>query len=313
MTISNTTTLAELIDRVWDKPFTDLVSRDYFMLKRIPKLSGAGDGVRWKVQNDTKNTSAASYSEGDSAGTAVAHAYLDAKLVWKYVWVWIEVTGQMQAQAEGMGGFEGYRNVLQNETEQSILDLRNAINTMLLATSLSSATDIDGFGIAVKNSTTYATIDPTTYTAWKSHADTTTTALSLAAMQGVKTTVEDTPRFGNVSCIPTTPTIWNYYGNLMQSQRRFTAEQKLDGGFQALDFEGVPVVKVPGFPTSRMDFWSETDAKGNANFQYRVLKNFETKDKSGGAADSMKFMVTHYSQLQIRNRRTQGYLSAITS
>lgn len=311
MAISNTSALAELIDRVWDKPFTDLVSRDFFMLKRIPKLSGGGDGVRWKVQNDVKNTSAASYSEGDGAGTAVAHQYLDARLVWRYVWVWIEVTGQMQAQAEGMGGFDGYRNVIQNETEQSILDLRSAINTMLLATSLGSASDIDGFGVGVKNSTSYATIDPTTYTAWKSYANSTSSALTMALMQDVKTTVEDTPRFGNVSVIPTGPVQWNNYGNLIAAQRRFTPQQTLDGGFQALDFEGVPVVKVPGFPTSRMDFWSEKDAKGKANFQYRVLKNFETKDKSAGTADSMKFMVTHYAQLQVRNRRTQGYLSAL--
>lgn len=311
MVISNTTQLAELIDRVWQPQFVNLVARDDFMLRRMPHITGAGDGVRWKVQAKDTNTSAASYSEGDAAPTAVGHKFLDAKLNWKYNWVGIEVTGQMQAQAMGKGGFEGYRDVLATETEQSVLDLKNIINTQLLAASLVSSTDIDGIGIGVKSATSYAGIDPATYTEWASDLGD-TGALTIAIMQDNKTTAEDTPRFGNVSVITTTPTLWNAYGNLVQSQRRYMKGERLDGGFQALDFEGVPVVKVPGHTSGRMYFLTEKDKKGQAIFQFVTLQPFKTLDKSAGAADSLKLIVTSYCQLQVRNRRPHSYSASLT-
>lgn len=312
MAIGNTTQLAQLINRVWDGPFAELISRDEFFLKRFKHVPGGGDGVRWHVQDDAKNTSAGSYSESAGLPTAVAHTYLDARITWRYVWVGVEVTGQMQAQAEGQGGFEGYRDVLQSEIEQSMLDLRSKINDMLLATTLGAGTDIDGIGIPVLDSGVYATIDPAVNTAWASyrnHNSGTPRAVTVALMQDVKTKVEDTPRFGNVSVITTSPTQFNAYGNLLTSLRRFQgASQTLDGGFQALDFETVPLVKVPGHVAGRMYFLTEKDKKGNANFQYRVLQNFKTLDKSQAKADAMYFLMTHYANLQCRNRRTQGVL-----
>jgi len=165
----------------------------------------------------------------------------------------------------------------------------------------------------VKSITTYATIDPAVNTAWASYLNSTATALTIAMMQDVKTTVEDLPRLGNVSVMTTTPTIWNEYGNLLVAQRRYVgADQTLDGGFQALDFEGVPVVKVKGHVSSRMYFLTEKDSRGEAVLQYRVLLNFDTQDKSQSAADSQLFMVRHYAQLQNRNRRVHGYLSAVS-
>lgn len=314
MAIGDTTQLAELINRYWDKPFADLVARDYWMLKRFPHVPGKADGPRWKVQADAKNTSAAGYAEGAALPTAVAHRWLDAKLAWKFVWVGVEVTGQTKAQMKGEGGFTGYSDALAVEVEQSLLDLRDKINTMLLATTV-GANDIDSILTGVDDAVTYASINPATFTEWKSYSNNNTgtnRALTIALMQDVKTSVEDTPRFGNVSVVMTTPSIWNTYGNLLTSLRRFSPQAKLDGGFQALDFEGVPVVKVPSHPANRLLFLSEKDKQGNASIQYRVLKNFETLDKSQSKADSMFFLITHYAQLQCRSRRIHGLLEDIS-
>lgn len=308
MAIGNTAQLAELINRVWDEPFAELISRDEFLLKRFPKVDGSGDGVRWHVMADQKNTTAASYAEGAAQPTAVAHKYLNAFLTWRYVWAWVQVSGQAIAQTRGEGGF---RQALQNELQESMLDLRNQINNYLLANT-ATATDIDGVQTSVTNSGVYANIDPATYTEWAAYLNTTASALTIALMQDVKTKLEDMPRLGQVSVILTGATQWNNYGNLLTSLRRFTPEQTLDGGFQALDFEGVPVVKVRGYATGRMDFLSEKDQMGNANFVYRTLKNFDTQDKSQQVADGALFAVYHYANLQCRNRRINGALTALT-
>ncbi|HXI16134.1 MAG TPA: phage major capsid protein [Chloroflexota bacterium] len=312
MAIANTTQVAGLIDRVWQPTFVDLLSRDDFLMKRLPKAKGYGDGIRWKVIADAKNTSAGSYAEGAGLPVAVGHAFLDAFLTWRYEWVGIEVTGQAQAQAAGPGGFSGFNDVLESEISQSVMDLKNTINTHLLATTLGAATDIDGIGIGILDSGIYANINAATYPEWAAYrAGNAGVArpLTIALMQTVKTAVEDQPRGGNVTVITAPPTQFNAYGNLLTAQRRFTSSETLDGGFQSLEFEGTPVVKVANHPAGRMYFLSEKGRGGEANLQYVTLQNFKTLDKSQGRADSMYMLVTHYAQLQIRNRRTQGVLT----
>lgn len=311
MAIGNTTQLAELIRLNYDAAFASLISRDEFMMQRLPKQPVTGDGIRWKVQDDAKNTSVGSYAESASLPTAVAHKYLEAKLTHRYVWGVIEVTGQAIAQTQGEGGFKA---ALRSEIDETMLDMRNQINSYLLGAT-AAGTDIDGIQTWNKDSATYATIDPATYTGWAAYKNAnsgTARALTVALMQDVKTKVEDTPRFGKVSVILTGPTQWNNYGNLLTSLRRFRPEDTLDGGFQALDFEGVPVVKVPSFVSGRMDFISERDNKGQANIVYRVLRNFDVQDKSQTVADGAKFVIYHYANVQCRNRRINGFLADLS-
>ena len=89
--------------------------------------------------------------------------------------------------------------------------------------------------------------------------------------------------------------------------------ETLDGGFMALDFEGVPVVKVPNHATQRMYFLTEKDKKGQAVFQFVTLQPFKTLDKSQGAADSVRLLVTNYANLQCRNRKIHSYATGLTS
>lgn len=311
MAIGNTTQLAAIIRDVYDDAFATLISRDEFLLMRFPHVKGAGKKINWKVQDNVLNTSAASYAEGASLPTAQAHAYLDANLTWRYVWAVVEVTGQAIAQTDGEGGF---KKALSSEMDESMLDLRNQINTYLLGNT-GTATDIDGIRTVLTNSGTYAALAVATYARWAPYVNAnggTPRALTLALMQDVKTTVEEQPRNGRVSVILTGATQYNNYGNLLTSQRRFVNTQSLDGGFLSLDFEGVPVVKVPNYPTGRMDFLTEKDKKGQALFQYRVLRNFDTQDKSQTVADGAKFVLYHYANLQLRSRKEQGSLQDLS-
>jgi opacity protein-like surface antigen len=312
MAIGTSSQLAELMRQHFDPVFSDLVSRGSWAYRRFTKKPSDSKAIEWKVQADSKNTSVASYAEGAGAPTAVAHKWLDARLTYRFVWGRVKVTGPAQAMAKGPGGFDGFQSLFETELDQTMQDMTDAIDTMLLASSLGSGTDIDGLGIGVLDSATYANIDPNTYTEWKAyrnHNSATPRALTIALMQDVKSTVEDGPRYGSVSVITAPPAQWNAYGNLLTAQRRYTGSEKMDGGFQALEFEGTPVVKVPKHVAGRMYFLSEKQRGSSAaNIQYRTLKNFDVQDKSAGAADAMDFEITHYANVQICNRRTNGLL-----
>jgi hypothetical protein len=311
MPIGTSSQLAELIRQHFDPVFSDLVSRNSWAYKHFKGKPGYGKAIEWKVQADVKNTSVGSYAEGDAAPTAVAHKWLDAKLTWRYVRGRVKVTGPAQAMAKGPGGFDGFQDLFKTELDQTMQDMKDGIDTMLLATSLGAGTDIDGMGIGILDSAIYANIDPTTYTEWKAyrnHNGAVSRALSIALMQDVKSSVEDSPRYGNVSLITAPAAQWNAYGNLLTAQRRYTGSETMDGGFKSIEFEGAPVVKVPKHASGRMYFLSEKERGGQQNLEYRTLKNFDVQDKSAAAADAMEFEITHYANLQVRNRRINGVL-----
>lgn len=118
-------------------------------------------------------------------------------------------------------------------------------------------------------------------------------------MRDVKGTVE--ARNGRVTAIYCGSKQWYRYGDLLRSERRQQNSITLTGGYQALDFEGIPLIKVPGYSQTRMDFVDEN------LLEYVVLKDFEAKPMAK-TKDSDVIWVTHYSQLVCRNPYRMGSL-----
>ena len=123
------------------------------------------------------------------------------------------------------------------------------------------------------------------------------------ASESVKTNVEN--RGGRVSAIYTGSDQFYAYGDLLVSQRRQNNPTTLTGGYQSLDFEGIPLIKVPSYPTGRMDFVDE------AMLEYHVLKDF-TAMPMAKVADADNIWVVHYSQLVCRNPYRMGSLQDLS-
>jgi hypothetical protein len=127
-------------------------------------------------------------------------------------------------------------------------------------------------------------------------------ALTIPLMQAVMTEMEKSSRKSKISAILTNRKHFYDYGNILTPDRRYTATERLDGGFMAVDFEGLPVVSVPNMPAGAMYFLDES------TWSYYVLQNFEVKPKSTNK-DSDYFLITHYSNLICKDPRKNAKIT----
>jgi hypothetical protein len=296
---ADTTTLADLIVQLYRGPWVEALWTNTFLFTRIQRKSGVGEGVRWPVRY-AGNTSAGSYAESDTGAGAGNQGFKKAFLSWKLNKVEVEVTGLAQAVGDAGGMIVP---ALRTELDLGLSDLRGNINAQLMSDGSGNASkDITGLYAAIADTGTYAGLDRGTYTWWKSYVSAnggTPRNLSEELMRDVKSTVE--ARGGRVTAIYAGSKQWYRYGDLLRAERRQQNPTSLTGGYQALDFEGIPLVKVPGYSQTRMDFVDEE------LFEYVVLKDFEAKPMAK-TKDSDVIWITHYSQLVCRNPYRMGSL-----
>lgn len=296
---ANTQTLADLIVQLYKGPWVEALFTNTFLLTRIQQKQGAGDGVRWPVRY-AGNTSAGSYAEGDSGAGAGNQGFKKAYLGWKLNKVEVEVSGLAQAVGDAGGMIVP---ALRTELDLGLADVRGNINTQLMSDGAgNSGKDITGLFAAIADTGTYAGLDRGTYTWWKSYVSANggiPRNLTEELMRAVKSTIE--ARGGRVTAIYAGSAQWYRYGDLLRAERRQQNPTSLTGGYQALDFEGVPLIKVPGYSQTRMDFVDEE------LLEYMVLKDFEAKPMAK-TKDSDVIWVTHYSQLVCRNPYRMGSL-----
>lgn len=302
-----------LINEVFDPVFAEILQRNTFFLSRMPVKGSTAERLKWRV-HVSGNNSAGSYGEVDPLGTAGMQGYTTAELQWRLNKVLVEVTGLAQAVSEG----EGFvRSLLQNELEEALPDLQEDINSQLLSDGTGNgAKDLTGLYAAVDDGTdvaTYAGIVRAAQANWKSYCNRNggvNRALTLALMRDVKRTVESHPRNGRVTAIYCGEAQWDAYGALLigstESKRQYNDNiQTLAGGWQSLGFEGVPVIKVPGYDAHRMDFVDERW------FTYFILRNFVT-EKLAKTKDVDTFFMKHYSQFRCKDPYKQGSLRDLT-
>jgi len=301
---ANTTTLAELIVQLYRGPWVEALFTNTFLLTRIQQKQGVGEGVRWPVRY-AGNTSAGSYAEGDSGAGAGNQGFKKAFLTWRLNKVEVEVSGLAQAIGDNGGMIVP---ALRTELDLGLSDVRGNINSQLMSDGTgNSGKDITGLFAAIADTGTYAGMDRGTYTWWKSYVNAnggTPRNLSEDLVRTVKSMVE--ARGGRVTAIYAGSTQWYKYGDLLRAERRQQNPTSLTGGYQALDFEGVPLIKVPGYPQTRMDFVDE------ALLEYVVLKDFEAKPMAK-TKDSDVIWITHYSQLVCRNPYRMGSLQDLAA
>lgn len=297
-------TLAELIVELYGPPWVEALGQTTFLLTRIHRVDGVGEGVRWPVRY-AGNASVGSYGETDAGAGSGNQAFKKAFLDWRLNKVEIEVTGLAQAVGAGGGMIAA---PLQTELRLGLADLQAAINTELMTDGTGNAgKDITGLLAAIADTGVYAGLDRASYAWWKAYvlaAGGVPRALTEELMRQVKMEMQD--RGGVLTAIYTSAVHWYQYGDLQVSQRRQTNVQTLTGGYQALDWEGVPIIQVPGYPTSRMDFIDER------LLEYTVLKDFAAEPMAK-TKDSETIWIKHYSQLVCRNPYRCGSLQDLST
>lgn len=316
------TDLADQIVRLYGPAFVTTLTTKVFLLTRLQELGLVREGrpsLDWQV-NYAANSAVGSYGEGDTAAGSGKQLFKKATLGYKSVRAEIGMTGQALAVSEAGGLFV---DQLRTEIDNGLRDMRKSIETQVLSDGTgNSGKDITGLRAAIGDTGTYAGLDRGSYVWWKAYVNAnggTPRNLSEALIAAVMDEVlERGADLANVE-IWCGPTQWRNFGGLYKGERRQTPTS-LTGGYQKLDFEGVPVIKVPGYTAARMDVVD----RGQLTYEMlpvtantalaRELRNVIAVPGIpgfgilllGAVKDQLELWLIHYAQLKCANPYVMG-------
>lgn len=221
-----------------------------------------------------KNTTAASYSGYQTLDTTPQEGIDAAEYNWKQYSVSISISGKEERQNSGSSKII---DLLEAKTKQAEMSLTEALSEGVFSNGTGNGgLDLTGFEAMVAATGTYGGINSATYTWWQSGVESTSEALSLAKMRTAYNSAsiggKDTP-----TLIVTTQTLFEKYEGLLTTtiQAESAGTKKLaDGGFQTLQFKGIPMVWDELCPTGTMYFLNSR----HMNLSVHKDANFETTD-----------------------------------
>ena len=309
--------LAEMLVQEKGPPFVKALKTETFMLSRLEEHGMIHEGrptLSWKV-NYAGNTGVGSYGEGDTAGGSGKQSVKTATLAYKSVRAEVGSSGIALAVSEAGGTIV---DDLLFEFNGALRDMKKDIDTQLLTDGAgNTGKDLTGIQAGVGDTGIYAAIDRGDDTWWKSYVLSNggdprnlsealiATAVDELALRGAsRRTLE-------VWCGPKQ---WRKFGDLYRGERRQTP-QRLTGGYMALDFEGVPVLQVPGYAAARMDVldvsqidYSMLPVTSNSQLAKELRPVLAVPGVPGfgilvmGAVkDALDFWIIHYAQLRVLN------------
>lgn len=317
----DSTAVATLIKEEFGPAWIETLRRDtiFYQMMEEKKETYTEKDIQWKV-NYSGNDSVGSYGENASFGTAGEQAYTTARLEWRLNKAVVRVSGLAHAVSQSGNSII---DAIATETESSLRDLKRQLNLQMLADGVGNLNglrpelnvggvgfDLTGIQAAIDDGslvTVYAGIDRTVNAWWQSFVlDNGGVQRALTEELMFQVTNEIETRGGKVTHILCSPSTWTKYGLLLKAERRqVNPGQTLMGGFQTLDFNGIPVVKVPDYEEGRMDFLDNDECK------YMVLTDFAVEPRDPGSFDASQFFIKHYSQLKYENPWKAGSLRDI--
>lgn len=167
---------------------------------------------------------------------------------------------------------------------------------------------IIGLGLAVDSAGTYGGISRTTSTWWAADEDSSTTVLTMAAMQaayGDVTVGNDKP-----TCGVTTQDIHDSYMNLLTPQQRFVDDETAKGGFTNILFNGMPIMVDSHCTASNLFMLNEKYIQ----LLYHPKDNFRFSPFIAPVDQAVTTAKVFWAgQLVCSNCRMQAKLNALTS
>lgn len=206
-------------------------------------------------------------------------------------------------------------SLLEAKIKQAEMSLSEGINGDLFDGTAADG-DIIGLDTIISTSTTIGDISGSTYSWWRGNVDATGETLSVADMRTIKNSCNLGNGGSNVSLILTTQTLYEKYHSLLAASyvmnMPLTSETKRlgDGGFTAVEFEGVPVAFDEEATSTNMYFIN----KDNYKLGIHRDANFARRRKSE-PADQHLFVehIVTYAQSVVDRRLSLGLLSGKTA
>jgi hypothetical protein len=192
------------------------------------------------------------YTGSDLLSTTDNPQITAAELTWKQLYGNISINRREELQNSGKAAII---SLVKSKVQMCEKTLRDTIGTGLYSDG-TTADEIVGLRAWVAIASTVGGISQSSYSWWQSNLDSTTTTLSLPAMQ----TLYNLASLENEqpSVIMCTRAVFNYYYALLQPQQRFMDSETAKGGFSSLMFNGTPIISDSHCPTGDMYFLNES-------------------------------------------------------
>jgi hypothetical protein len=201
--------------------------------------------------NYAQVTSSGWYSGSETLQTTDNEIITAAEYTWKQLYANISINRIDELKNSGDSQII---SLVKNKTKTAEKTMEDKLGTGLYSAG-SDSKSIVGLRDIVATDQTVGGISQSSYSWWQAQVDSSTTTLTIGAMQAVDndcTVNNDMP-----TVIMTTRTLYNSYYALLQPQQRFMDSETAKGGFSSLMFNGKPVIADSYCPSSHMFFLNE--------------------------------------------------------
>jgi len=279
---------AGFVDAIWrNNSFLGLTVNGQAVFPRLP----AGDSsYRWRVAK-TGNTSAAVFTEGGAAPTAVAHTYGNAVVGYTYAWAWTRISGQVRDVLANRPA--DAIDLMDGEMTGGFADVADVLNVGFMGSSYA------GVEAAVSSTTTYGGISRGSAGYWEATATNHNGALTRTGLLDVQEACEDNDKGGKTSLIVTARNqVTNYVqltGAPNAANSSIRVELGLVGGksldlaprVDSLGFMGAPIVGMPDWTN---EVWVGLDLRpvnGLPNWGLSIRREFDVRGPQMSADDDL--------------------------
>jgi hypothetical protein len=196
-------------------------------------------------------TSSGWFAGADSLDTADNETITAAEYTWKQIYANISLKRLDELKNSGESQV---LSLVKNKVKGAEKTIKDTMGTGLYNAG-ATANAIIGLRDIVATDQTVGGISQSSYSWWQGQVDSSTTTLTLSAMQTQHTAASvdnDMP-----TVIMTTRALYNSYYALLQPQQRFTDSDTGKGGFTSLMFNGIPVIPDSHCPANHMFMLNE--------------------------------------------------------
>jgi len=242
------------------------MNREQVLLSMLPKRKGAGKNCAWDAE--FSGATAANQADGaDVAGGDIANdATVPAILTWGQYRSAGGISGMLQAAAGSSDSPSELVDIFGQKVFGNVSKLGSVLNAALY-TGPGTGTTMAGLitGLALAATGTYAGIARGSFAEWAATLQAnggTPRSLTFGLIESMLTAIFNASGVAP-DLIVTTPTLWQAFGALFGSNRRWpyrdtvttaAGELKLGAGYNALEFAGIPIVRDKDCPAGHMLF-----------------------------------------------------------
>lgn len=244
------------------------------------------------------------YSGAETLDTSDVENITGASYTWKNLFAGMTITEEDELKNSGSAGV---LKLLASKASIAEKTIKDQLGDGLYSDGTDSKS-IQGLRDIVAADQTVGGIDQSSYSWWQAQVDSTTTTLTLSALNAVyEDCVIDSEK---PTVAVATRANYNRYYNLLQPQQRFMDSDSAKGGFQSLMFNGIPFISDSKTPANHVFFINEK----HLWLYYHPARNFAAEPWQKPINQQVKVSrILWMGALGSSNNRLHGKLSALTA